>query len=113
MVCSEIPKALPGNTVLLVKKCDRLFSQSTKLFQGFIYDMHLYLRLRIGCIYHMNDIIRIFGFLQSTLEGFHQIVGKLADKAYGIRKKKLLSVIQCQKTGSRIQCGKQLILRKH
>ncbi len=70
--------------------------------------MHLHLRLGIGRIYHMNDIVRIFGFFQGTLKGFYQIMGKLPDKSYSIRKKKLLSVIQCQKTCRRIQSGKNL-----
>ena len=113
MVCTEIPEALPGDTVLLVKKRDRFFPKGAQLFQGLIYDMHLHLRLGIGCIYHMNDIIRIFGFFQGTLEGFYQIMWKFSDKSYGIREKKLLPVIQCQKTCGRIQCGKKLILRKH
>jgi len=113
MICTEIPETFPGNTVLLVKKCDRLFPKGAQLFQGLIYDMHLHLRLGIGLIYHMNDVVRIFGFFQGTLEGFYQIVGKLPDKSYSIRKKKLLSVIQCQKTCGRIQRGKKLILRKH
>ena len=69
--------------------------------------MHLHLRLGIGLIYHMNDVVRIFGFFQGTLEGFYQIVGKLPDKSYSIRKKKLLSVIQCQKTCGRVQRGKK------
>ena len=71
--------------------------------------MHLYLRLRIGCIYHMNDISAYLASSRVLLKASTRLWGKLADKAYGIRKKKLLSVIQRQKTGSRIQCGKQLI----
>ena len=67
------PGDFPGNTVLLVKKCDRLFPKGAQLFQGLIYDMHLHLRLGIGLIYHMNDVVRIFGFFQGTLEGFYQI----------------------------------------
>ena len=75
--------------------------------------MHLHLRLGIGRIYYMNDVVRIFGFFQGTLEGFYQIMWKFSDKSYGIRKKKLLPVIQCQKTCSGVQRGKKLILRKH
>ncbi len=57
----------------LLKKCDRLFPKGAQLFQGLIYDMHLHLRLGIGLIYHMNDVVRILSFFQGTLEGFYQI----------------------------------------
>lgn len=51
---------------------------------------HLKLCLRIGSIYHMNDIICILSLFQRTFKRFYQMMWQLADKSYSICQKDLL-----------------------
>ena len=60
----------------------------------------------------MKNVIGVAGLLQRTLEGLHQMVGKLPDKADRIRQQNLLAAWQLHPAGGGIQCGEQLIFRQ-
>lgn len=81
----------------------------SQLSECLIHRMHLKLCLRIGSIYHMNDIICILSLFQRTFKRFYQMMWQLADKSYSICQKDLLPIFEFQYTRRRIQCCEQLI----
>ena len=74
--------------------------------------MHLHVHLGIGAIHHMQDDIAVARLLQCTLKGLNQMMGKLADKSYGVCKQYLLSILQGIASGRGVQRGEKLILRQ-
>ena len=55
----------------------------------------------------MEDQVSISQFLQGGFEGLHQVVGELADKAYGIRDQYRAGVGDLQRPGGGVQGVKQ------
>ena len=75
--------------------------------------MHMHIHLGIGTVHYMKDDITVACLFQGTFKCFYQMVGQFVDKTNGICKKDLLSIIQCQRSCSRVQGCKQLVLGKH
>ena len=72
--------------------------------------MHLHIHIGIGAVHHMKNHITVARLLQGTFKGFDQVMRQFADKTDRIRQKNLLSALQLQPSGSRVQGGKQLVL---
>ena len=73
----------------------------------------LFQQLRAGDIADAENEIGTGRLLQRGMEGLHQLVGQPPHQTYGINEHDLSSVRQLQRPGSRVQRGKELILRQH
>ena len=99
--------------VLLVKQRNHRLSRHAKLREGLIDRLHLRVYLRACAVHHMQDEIRVAGFLQGALKSLHQMVGKLSDEADRVRKQQLLAAGKLHAPGGGIERGEKLILRQN
>ena len=99
--------------ILLVKQCDHFLIRHSKLAQGIVDHLHMLVHLRIGRIYHMEDHIRVFCFLQRAFKRLDQMMRQFPDKSYGICQKNLLFSRKIQCPCGWIQRGKQLVFLKN
>ena len=98
---------IPGlHTIYFIKQGNDRFVTNFQLIQRIINHMHMHIHLRIGCVHHMKNYIRIFCLFQCTPESLYQMMGELSDKSDRIRQKHFLTTVQLQIPGRRIQCGK-------
>ena len=72
--------------------------------------MHLHIHVWIRAVYHMQDDVAVFCFLQRTFKRLDQMMRQLADKTDRIGQHDLLPAFQLQIAGGWIQRCKQLIL---
>ena len=70
-------------------------------------------RLGAGSIADVEDHVRLHRLLQGGTEGFHQVMGQPADKAYRVDEQYLPAVRQPEGPGSGIQRGEELVLRQY
>ena len=73
----------------------------------------LLVHARLGGVDDVQKQIGFVHFFQSGFEGFHEVVGELADEAYGIGQQAGLAIGKLQLAGGGIQGGKQLIVGEH
>ena len=107
MICLKISQLFFIRTqILFVKQSDHFLIRHPQLAQCIINYLHMFIHLRIGSVYHVEDHICIFGFLQCTFKGLDQMMRQFSNKSYRICQKNLLSARKIQRPCRWIQRGK-------
>ena len=86
---------------------------SLDLLQRFLCDLHLSCIFLTGYIYDLNQKGSILHLLQCGMEGFHQIMREIGNKADGVGQQKGFSIRQIDMADTGVQSGKQHILFQH